>query len=110
MMILVMLPIQEDCTLSNVCHPQSCPPEVKSAPTSATSSVSKSKSKSNVKSSDSILKEHVVNSRRLHDKVETLLSEQGPSHDSRVQFGLFFTCMIPCIDEIMMIDFMHDSY
>ncbi len=95
----VALSIQEDCTPSNVCRPQSCLPEVQSAPTSATSSVSKSKSK--VKSSDNILKE----SRRLQDKVDTLLSEQ----DSRLQFGLFFTSMILHIDEMMMINFMDDS-
>ncbi len=89
------LAIQEDCTLPNVCHPQSCLLEVQSASTSATSSASKSKSKSKVKSSDNILKKCVVESRRLQDKVETLLSKQDSSCDSQMQFGLFFTSMIP---------------
>ncbi len=71
----VALAIQADCTLSDVYRPLSCPPEVQSAPVSATSFASKSKSKSKVKSSDSILKEHVVKSRRLQDKVETLISK-----------------------------------
>ncbi len=62
-----------------MCCPQSCPPEVQSAITSATSSASKSKSK--VKSSDSILKGHVVESRRMQDKVEILLSELDTSRD-----------------------------
>ncbi len=106
----VAMAIQADCTPSNLWYPQSCPPEVQSAPTSDTSSASKSKSKSNVQSSDSILKEHVVKSRRLQDKMETLLSEQDTSRDSRVQFGLFFTNMIHRIYEIMVIDFMDDSY
>ncbi len=97
----VALAIQEDCIPSDVCHPQSCPPEVQSAPTSTTLSASKSKSK--VRPSDSILKECVVESRRLQDKVETLLSEQDTSRDSQEQFGLFFTSMIPHIDEMMMI-------
>ncbi len=78
----VALSIQEDCTPSNVCRPQNFLPEVQSAPTSATSSASKFKSKSKVKSSDSILNECVVESRRLQDKVETLLSEKDTSHDS----------------------------
>ncbi len=93
----VTLAIQEDCTLSDVCHPQSCPPKVQSAPTSATSSASKFKSKSKVRSSDSILKEHVLESRRLQDTLETPLSEQGTSRYSGVQFGLFFTSMILCL-------------
>ncbi len=78
----VALAIQEDCTLPNVCHPQSCPPEVQSAPSSATLSASKSKSK--VRPSDSSLKERVIKSRRLLHKVETLLSELDTSRDSRV--------------------------
>ncbi len=83
MMILVMLswPFKK-IAFRPMCHPQSCPPEVQSAPTSATSYASKSKLKSKVKSSDSILKEHIIESRRLQDKVETLLSEQDTSHDS----------------------------
>ncbi len=76
----VALAIQEDCTLSKV------------------------------KSSDSILKEYVFESRMLKEKVETLLSKETTSHDSRVEFGLFFTSMIPSIDETMVIDFMDDSY
>ncbi len=100
----VTLAIQEDYTSSDVCHPQSCLPEVQSAPTSTTSSASKSK----VKSSDSILKECVVESRRLQDKVDTLLFEQYTSHDSQVQFALFFTSMIPrsssCIIQIHIIN------
>ncbi len=71
----VALAIQEDCSPYGVFRPQSCPPDVQSAPTSASSSASKSKSKSKVKSSDSILKEHVIESRRLQDKVETPLSK-----------------------------------
>ncbi len=106
----VALSIQEDCTPSDICCPQSCPPEVQSAPTSATSSASKSKSRSKVRSSDSILKVHVVESRRLQDKVETLLCKQETFRDSQVQFGLFFPSMIPHIDETMMIDFMDNSY
>ncbi len=39
--------------------------------------------KSKIKTSDSILSEHVVESRKLQDKVETLLSEQDTSRDSR---------------------------
>ncbi len=61
----VALAIQADCTPSNVCHSPSCLPEVQSAPAYATSSASKSKSKSKVKSSDSILKECVIESRIL---------------------------------------------
>ncbi len=76
-------------------------PEMQSAPTSAT----KSKSKSKVKSSDSILNEHIVESRRLQDKVETLLSRQDTSHDFQVEIALFFTSMIPHIDEKMLIDY-----
>ncbi len=97
----VALTIQADCTPSDVCRSQSCLPEVQSAPVSATSSASKSKSK--VKSSDKILKEHVVESRMLQEKVETLLSKQDTSRDSGVQFGLFFTSMIPCIDDLYQI-------
>ncbi len=78
----VALAIQEDCTPSDVCHPQSCLSEVQSAPTYATSSASKFKSKSNVKSSDNILKENLVTSRNLQDKVETLFSKQDISRDS----------------------------
>ncbi len=76
----------------------------KSAPTSPTSSASKYKSKSKVKSSNSILKKHVVESQRLQDKMETLLSERDTSPDSLVQFGL-----IPCIGEMMMINLMDDA-
>ncbi len=78
----VALAIQENYTQSDVCHPQSCPPKVQSALTSATSSDSKSKSKTKVKSSDSILKECVVESRRLQDKLETFLPKQDTSYDS----------------------------
>ncbi len=63
-------------------------------------------SKSKVKSSDSILKEHIVKFRMLQDKVDTLLSEQDTSRDSWVQFGLFLTSMIPHLDDKIMIDFM----
>ncbi len=80
--ILAILAIQADCTLFDVCQPQSCRPEMQYAPTSATSSASKSRSKSKVKSSDSILKEHIVECRRLQEKVETLLSEKDTSRDS----------------------------
>ncbi len=85
-MILAMLPgpfkkiaLCQMCVILRVVHLK-----CKSAPTSATSSASKSKSKSKVKSSYSFLKEHVVESRRLQDKVETLLSEQDNSPDSGV--------------------------
>ncbi len=74
----VALAIQENYTQSDVCHPQSCPPKVQSA----TSSDSKSKSKTKIESSDSILKECVVESRRLQDKLETFLPKQDTSHDS----------------------------
>ncbi len=50
----VALAIQADCTPSDVCYPQSCLPEVKSAPISATSSASKSKSRHLIASSRSM--------------------------------------------------------
>ncbi len=88
-------------------HPESCPPEM---PTSSSSSISKSKSKVKSKSSAGVLKERADESRRLQERVETLSEQHDTSCNTRVQFGLYLTGMIPLIHDSLLIDFFDETH
>ncbi len=44
------------------------------------------------------------------ERIEALLEEQDISHNSRVQFGLHFTSMIPRIHNSILVDFLDESH
>ncbi len=91
--------VQADCESS---CPASCPPEM---PTSSSSSIPKSKSKTKSGLSAGALKERADESRRLQERVEALLEEHDTSHNSRVQFGLYLTNMIPLLHDSLLIEY-----
>ncbi len=87
--------------------PVSCPPEI---PTSSSSSLSKSKSKAKSKSSAGVLKERADDTQRLQERVETLLEEHDTFGNTRAQFGLYLTSMMPHIHDSLLIDFLDESH
>ncbi len=87
--------------------PASCHLEM---PTFSSSSISKSKSKSKSNLSAGVLKERVDVSRMLQDRIEALLEEHETSHNTRVQFGLYLTSMIPLVHDSLLIDVLDEMH
>ncbi len=73
--------------------------------TSSSSSISKSKSKSKSKSSFGVPKERANEFQRLQERVEALLEEHDTYRNTRVQFGLYLTSMLPLIHDSLLIEF-----
>ncbi len=87
--------------------PESCSSEM---PTSSRSSISKSKSKSKSKSSAGVLKERADASRRLQERIKVLLEEHDTSRNTRVQFGLYLTSVIPQVHNLLLLDFFNETH
>ena len=76
----------------------------------STTSVTSSTNNSARKSMESTLRDHEIQSDRLAEHVADLISEHDVSKDSKTQFGLFFTSMIPKIDDSLLTSYMDGAY
>ncbi len=83
----------------------SCPPDVPLPP--PPSPLEKKKSSSFSPAAG--LRERNDDSRKLQERIEALLEEQDTFRNSRVQFGLYLTSMIPCIHDLLLVDFLDEA-
>ncbi len=83
----------------------SCPPELPRPPVQK-----KTKSSFFQSTGGVIIRERADDSHKLQERIEAFLEEQNISLNSRVQFGLYLTSMIPCIHNSILVDFLDESH
>ena len=76
----------------------------------STTSVTSSTKTSARKSMEGTIHDHAIQSDRLAEHVADLISEHDISKDSKTQFGLFITSMIPKIDDSFLTSYMDEAY
>ena len=59
---------------------------------------------------ETTLRDCAIQSDRLAEHVADLISEHDVSKDSKTQFGLFITSMIPKIDDTLLTNYMDEAY
>ncbi len=87
----------------------SCPPDVP-IPAPPAPPPPPQKKKSSSFSSTAGLRERNDDSLKLQERIEALLEEQDTYLNSRVQFGLYLTSMIPRIHDSLLVDFLDESH
>ncbi len=70
----------------------------------------KTKSSSFHSSGGVLIRERAEDSHKLQERIEALRKEQGISCNSRVQFWLYLTSMIPHIHDSILVDFLDESH
>ncbi len=83
-------------------RPMSCPPDVPIPPPPPKKSSSFPPAAG--------LRERNYDSRKLQERIEALLEEQDTSRNSRVQFGLYLTSMIPLIHDLLLVDVLDEAH
>ncbi len=101
---------------SSTPRPTSCPPEVPRhhppppTPPPPPPPLQKKTKSSSFPSTAGGLRERNDDSLKLQERIEALLDEQAMSRNSRVQFGLYLTSMIPHIHNSILVDFLNESH
>ncbi len=100
-----LIEVLASSTMSSSPRPMSCPPELNRPPV-----LKKTKSSSFQSTGGVLIRERADDSRKLQERIEALLEEQDISLNSRVQFGLYLTSMIPRIHNSILNNFLDESH